>query len=135
MVEEMPAQVVSTGVTYLLVPVRSREAIKRAQPDARSLYTQLRWVDGQGCYLFSLDPVDPAAVASTSFFNPSVGIVEDPATGSAAGPLACYLATDGHITSEAQVMIGQAYAQERLGHIEVHIFGAGVTVAEGVLQL
>ena len=92
-------------------------------------------MDGQGCYLFSIDPVDPAAVAYTSFFNPSVGIVEDPATGSAAGPLACYLATEGHITSEAQMMIEQGYAQERPGHIEVRVFGAGVTVAEGPLQL
>jgi trans-2,3-dihydro-3-hydroxyanthranilate isomerase len=64
-------------------------------------------------------------VASTNFFNPSVGIVEDPATRSTAGPLACYLATYGHITSEAQVMIEQGYAQERPDHIEVHIFGAG----------
>ncbi len=135
MVEGMPARVVSTGAAHLLVPVRSREAIKRAQPDAKSLYTQLRSVDGLGCYLFSLDPVDPAAVAYTSFFNPTVGIVEDPATGSAAGPLAYYLAKYGHITSEAQVMIEQAYAQERPGHIEVRVFGTGVTVAEGPLQL
>ena len=92
-------------------------------------------MEGQGCSLFSLDPVDPAAVASTSFFNPTVGIVEDPATGSAAGPPACSLANYGPITSEAQVMIEQAYAQERPGHIEAHIFGAGVTVAEVVLQL
>jgi len=132
MVEGMPAQVVSTGAAHLLVPVRSREAIKRTQPDAKSLYTQLRSVDGQGCYLFSLDRVDPAAVAYTRCFNPSVGIVEDPATGRAAGPLACYLATEGHITSEAQVMIEQDYVQERPGHIEVRVFGAGVTVAEGV---
>ena len=79
-------------------------------------------MDGQGCYLFSLDPVDPAAVAYTSFFNPTVGIVEDQATESAAGPLAYYLATYGHITSEAQVMIEQAYAQERRGHIEVRLW-------------
>ncbi len=49
--------------------------------------------------------------------------------------LACYLAKYGHITSEAQVMIEQGYAQERPGHIEVRVFGAGVTVAEGTMQL
>jgi PhzF family phenazine biosynthesis protein len=122
--------------------LRSREAIKRAQPDARSLSTQLRSVDGQGCYLFSLDPIDPAAVAHTRFFNPTVGIVEDPATGSAAGPLACYLAKYGRIPSEATVLIEQGYALMRPGRIEVRlrgdevrVFGAGVTVAEGVLRL
>jgi trans-2,3-dihydro-3-hydroxyanthranilate isomerase len=141
-VEGLPAQVVSTGAAHLLVPLRSREAIKRAQPDAKSLYQQLRSVGGQGCYLFSLDPVDPAAIAHTRFFNPTVGIVEDPATGSAAGPLTCYLAKSGRIASEATVMIEQGYTQERPSRIEVRlrgdevcVFGAGVTVAEGVLRL
>ncbi len=141
-VEGFPAQVVSTGAAHLLVPVRSREAIKRAQPDARSLSTQLRSVDGQGCYLFSLDPVDLAAVAHTRFFNPTVGIVEDPATGSAAGPLACYLAKYGRIAPEATVTIEQGNAVMRPSRIEVRlrgdevrVFGAGVTVAEGMLRL
>ena len=141
-VEGLPAQVVSTGAAHLLVPVRSREAIKRAQPDAKSLYQQLRSVEGQGCYLFSLDPVDPAAVASTRFFNPTVGIVEDPATGSAAGPLACYLAKYGYIALEATVLIEQGDALMRPSRIEVRlrghevrVFGAGVTAAEGVLRL
>ena len=141
-VEGFPAQVVSTGAAHLLVPVRSREAIKRAQPDARSLSTQLRSVDGQGCYLFSLDPVDLAAVAHTRFFNPTVGIVEDPATGSAAGPLACHLAKFGRIVPEATVTIEQgnevmrpSRIEVRLRGDEVRIFGAGVTVAEGMLRL
>jgi trans-2,3-dihydro-3-hydroxyanthranilate isomerase len=141
-VEGFPAQVVSTGAAHLLVPVRSREAIKRAQPDARSLFQQLRSVDAQGCYLFSFDPIDPAAAAHTRFFNPTVGISEDPATGSAAGPLTCYLAKYGRIASEVRVMIEQGYAQERPSCIEVRlcgdevrVFGAGVVVAEGVLRL
>ena len=39
MVEGMPAQVVSTGAAHLLVPVRSREAIKRATGCEESLHT------------------------------------------------------------------------------------------------
>lgn len=141
-VEGLPAQVVSTGAAHLLVPLQSREAIRRAQPDAKSLYQQLRSVGGQGCYLFSLDTVDPGAAAHTRFFNPTEGIVEDPATGTAAGPLACYLAKYGRIASEATVTIEQGYAQERPSRIEVRlhgdevrIFGAGVTVAEGILRI
>src|SRR5262249_15947023 len=106
------------------------------------LYQHLRSVDGQGCYLFSLDTVDPLAAAHTRFFNPTEGIVEDPATGTAAGPLACYLAKYGRIAPEATVTIEQGYALMRQSRIEirlhgddVRIFGAGVTVAEGVLRL
>lgn len=140
--ESFPPQILSTGTAHLLVPVRSREAIARAQPDARSLLRELRSVGGQGCYLFSLDPVDPSSIAHARFFNPTVGIVEDPATGSAAGPLACYLAKYGRIASEATVRIEQGSELMRPGRIEVRshndevrIFGAAVTVAEGVLRL
>jgi trans-2,3-dihydro-3-hydroxyanthranilate isomerase len=140
--ESLPAQVVSTGAAHLLVPVRSREAIERAQPDAKRLYQHLRSVGGQGCYLFSLDTVDPLAAAHTRFFNPTEGIVEDPATGTAAGPLACYLAKYGRISSKTTVTIEQGHALRRPSRIgvrlqgdEVHIFGAGVTVAEGTLRL
>ncbi|GHO89912.1 PhzF family phenazine biosynthesis protein [Dictyobacter formicarum] len=140
-VEGLPAQVVSTGAAHLLVPVQSREAIRRVQPDAKRLYQHLHSVGGQGCYLFSLDTVDPVAAAHTRFFNPTEGIVEDPATGTAAGPLACYLAKYGRISSSV-VMIEQGYELMRPSRIEirlhgdeVRIFGAGVTVAEGVLRL
>jgi trans-2,3-dihydro-3-hydroxyanthranilate isomerase len=141
-VEGFPAQVVSTGAAHLLVPVQSREAIRRAQPDAKRLFQHLRSFGGQGCYLFSLDTVDPAATAHTRFFNPTEGIVEDPATGTAAGPLACYLAKYGRIGSSATVTIEQGYTLMRPSRIEVRlhgnevrIFGAGVTAAEGVLRL
>jgi PhzF family phenazine biosynthesis protein len=141
-VEGLPAQVVSTGATHMMVPVQSREAIGRAQPDAKRLYQQLRSVGGQGCYLFSLDAVDPLAAAYTRFFNPTEGIVEDPATGTAAGPLACYLAKYGRIGSRGTITIEQGYdlgrpsrIEIRLHDDEVNICGSGVTVAEGVLRL
>ncbi len=141
-VEDLPAQVVSTGAAHLLVPVQNLEAIRRAQPDAKRLYQHLHSVGGRGCYLFSLDTVDPVATAHTRFFNPTEGIVEDPATGTAAGPLACYLAKYGRISSSGTVMIEQGYELRRPSRIEirlhsneVRIFGAGVTVAEGVLRL
>src|SRR5437667_239018 len=88
---QLPAQVVSTGAAHLLVPVRSREAVGRARPDTAHLAKILDAVGGQGCYLFSLDPVSPSSTAHARFFNPTAGIVEDSATGSAAGPLACQL--------------------------------------------
>ncbi|EFH85158.1 PhzF family phenazine biosynthesis protein [Ktedonobacter racemifer] len=141
-VEGLPAQVVSTGATHMMVPVQSREAISRAQPDAKRLYQHLRSVGGQGCYLFSLDTVDPLAAAYTRFFNPTEGIVEDPATGTAAGPLACYLAKYGRIGSWVTITIEQGYDLARPSRIEIRlhgdevsICGSGVTVAEGVLRL
>jgi trans-2,3-dihydro-3-hydroxyanthranilate isomerase len=62
-----PAQVVSTGVAHLLVPARDRAVVDGALPDAPRLATALARVGGQGCYLYCLDPVDPAAVAYARF--------------------------------------------------------------------
>jgi trans-2,3-dihydro-3-hydroxyanthranilate isomerase len=69
------------------VPARDRAVVDRARRDAPRLAAALAHVGGQGCYLYCLDPVDPAAVAHARFLNPTVGSWEDPATGSAAGPL------------------------------------------------
>lgn len=140
--EDLPAQVVSTGAAHLIVPIRNLEAIQCAKPDSSSLFQQLRGVKANGCYLFSLDTVDPAAEAHTRFFNPTEGIVEDPATGTAAGPLACYLARYGRIAPEATIIIEQGFAvmrpsriEVRLRHDDVRIFGSCITSAEGVLHL
>ena len=138
----LPAQVVDTGAAHLLVPVIDRAAVDRAQPDARDLRAQLKIVAGQGCYVYSLDPVSEEATAYTRFFNPTVGIWEDPATGSAAGPLASLLVAHGVVSDDATVVIEQGHALGRPGRIQVTVSGdrvrlggAGVVVAEGRLRV
>ena len=89
----------------------------------------------------SRDPVDAAgAVAYARFFNPTVGIAEDPATGTAAGPLAARLAAEGRIPAESTVIIEQGYALGRPSRIavsvsrqRVRVGGSGLVVAEGSL--
>jgi trans-2,3-dihydro-3-hydroxyanthranilate isomerase len=136
-----PAQVVSTGAAHLLVPARDRATVDRAGPDARGLALALEAVGGQGCYLYSLDPVAEDAVAYARFFNPTVGIWEDPATGSAAGPLACQLVARGVVQDGSTVIIEQGRAMGRPSRIrvqidgeQVRIAGSCVVVAEGTLR-
>ena len=59
------ALVVSTGAGHLLVPLRDRGTVDRADPDARRLAAALRGAGGEGCYLYSRDPVDAAARSPT----------------------------------------------------------------------
>lgn len=92
LVPELPAQVVSTGLPHFLVPVRSLEALgkARAVPDLLPAVTAgagTRWA-----YLFSVDTPGTMAVARARLLG--VGR-EDPATGSAAGPLGAYLVRYG----------------------------------------
>jgi trans-2,3-dihydro-3-hydroxyanthranilate isomerase len=139
-----PAQVVSTGAGHLLVPARNREAVDRAVPDAARLAAVLRQAGGEGCYLYSPDPVDRVggAVAYTRFFNPTMGIAEDPATGTAAGPLVARLAAAGKIPEHTTVIVEQGYALGRPSRIQVsaagqriRVGGSGLVVAEGTLAV
>jgi trans-2,3-dihydro-3-hydroxyanthranilate isomerase len=141
-VDRLPCQVVFTGAAHLLVPVRDREAVDRIRPDPRALFEVLAAAGGEGCYVFSLDPRQPGATAYARFFNPTVGIWEDPATGTAAGPLAAHLVAHGLVASGQPILIEQGTAMGRTSLIRaevasnsVKISGRGVVVASGRLTL
>lgn len=89
----LPVQVVSCGVPYLLVPVTSRRAVDNAELDRQAAGSLGRAVGtpGLAVYLFSPERASDKATVYARMFAPHAGIVEDPATGSAAGPLGCYL--------------------------------------------
>jgi trans-2,3-dihydro-3-hydroxyanthranilate isomerase len=137
------AQVVSTGAGHLLVPTHDRGTVDRAAPDPARLASALRQVGAEGCYVYSPDPVDATgAVAYTRFFNPTVGITEDPATGTAAGPLAARLVAAGRVPDGSTVIIEQGYALGRPSRISVSVSGqrvrvggSGLVVAEGTLTV
>ncbi|MEU6988580.1 PhzF family phenazine biosynthesis protein [Streptomyces sp. NPDC046324] len=137
----MSPQVVSTGAAHLLVPATDRAAVDRAAPDAPRLASLLAQAGGQGCYLFTSEPPSTGTHAYTRFFNPTVGIWEDPATGSAAGPLAAYLVAHERIAAGVAVNIEQGHRMGRPSRLTVHtgsegiaIAGRGVTLAEGRLR-
>lgn len=137
-----PAQVVSTGAGHLMVPVRTRAAIARAHPDGQRLAKLLKTVGEEGCYLFCLDPVLPSSVAHARFFNPTVGIVEDSATGTAAGSLACQLVRHEIIKDGATMTIEQGYEMKRpsLLRVEVHgdavrLTGRCIKVIDGTVRI
>jgi len=140
------ARTVSTGAPHLMVQARDRAAVAAAGPDAARLLAELRRAGAQGCYLYSLDPIDPSAAAHARFFNPTVGLWEDPATGSAAGPLAWHLADRGLVPASGEVAIEQGHALGRPSRIvvrlaaspdgyRVELRGRCVTVADGALYL
>jgi len=137
----VPAQVAGTGASHLMVPVRARAAVDRAQPDAARLAAVLAHAGGEGAYLYSLEPGDDDAVAYSRFFNPVMGIAEDPATGTAAGPLAALLVRSG-AAAEGTVVIEQGRALGRPSRIQVSVTGdqvtvsgSGLVVADGTIRL
>ncbi|WP_117208843.1 PhzF family phenazine biosynthesis protein [Allorhizocola rhizosphaerae] len=113
------AQVVDTGAPHLLVGCRDRAAVDKARPDAGVLRGLVREVEGEGVYLYATDPAGNDVDAYARFFNPTAGIAEDPATGSAAGPLACLLHRHG--AAGRLVVVGQGHAMARPSRIRVEV--------------
>ena len=142
LVADDPAQVVATGAGHLLVSLRDRAAIDRAAPHPAELAAALAAVDGEGCYIYTRErPAGDDAAAYARFFNPTMGIAEDPATGTAAGPLAALLVRRGQLEAGPAV-IEQGHALGRPSRIQVRVSGPSVTVsgsglisAEGFLHL
>lgn len=126
---DLPAQVISTGAAHLLVPLRDRAAVNAARPDFPRLASILRPVHGEGCYLFTLETLRPGSAAHARFFNPTLGIVEDAATGTAAGPLACQLVRHHLANDGTTLRIEQGDAMGRPSVIQVHVSGQAVTVS------
>ncbi|MCX5065980.1 PhzF family phenazine biosynthesis protein [Micromonospora lupini] len=135
------AQVVSTGVAHLLVPLATREAVDAAVAHSRDLALLLAEAGGEGCYLYTTADDDQVA-AYTRFFNPTVGIAEDPATGTAAGPLAVALVRSGQAPAGSPVLIEQGHRLGRPSRIRVDVTGdrvrlsgSGLVTAHGELRL
>ncbi|WP_295716012.1 PhzF family phenazine biosynthesis protein [Mucilaginibacter sp.] len=134
--------IVETEVAHLMVPVKNLAALQKAVPD-KSLLKQLsKKYDFEGFYLFTTNQPDAPYIAEARFFNPGMGIDEDPATGTAAGPLAGYLEKLGHIKQNQDYQILQGTAVQHPSSIHVKVAGDGVWVSgssvivmEGTLYL
>jgi trans-2,3-dihydro-3-hydroxyanthranilate isomerase len=89
----LPVQVVSSGVPFLFVPLVTRRAVDSAAID-RGAFDQLLGsanAGAQGVFLFSRERGADKADIYSRMFAPALGVAEDAATGSASGPLGCYL--------------------------------------------
>jgi trans-2,3-dihydro-3-hydroxyanthranilate isomerase len=89
--QEYPMQYVSTGFPFFIVPLASLEAIQAINLDTNLLLKTLEGFPSQELLVFTPSTVYPDSHVHVRMFAPSVGVPEDPATGSAAGPLGCYL--------------------------------------------
>jgi trans-2,3-dihydro-3-hydroxyanthranilate isomerase len=89
--DDLPLEEVSTGNKVLIVPVKSLAAMQRAGGNADKLSKFSSETGTLAPYIFSRETVDREAKIHSRFFVPHLGIIEDPATGSAAGPLTGYL--------------------------------------------
>lgn len=92
--DEYSIQEISCGNNILLIPIRHVEILKKIKIKTDQLEELATKIDTTQLYCFSIHGVQGGDVHGR-MFAPLLGIYEDPATGSANGPLACYLAKHG----------------------------------------
>jgi trans-2,3-dihydro-3-hydroxyanthranilate isomerase len=97
--ETLPIQAVSTGNTMLLVPVRALADLGNCKVNLSMLEEIYEgksfFGSGTGCYAFSRETLEMGEARAHARFFVGQNIGEDPATGSAAGPLGGYLVHHG----------------------------------------
>jgi trans-2,3-dihydro-3-hydroxyanthranilate isomerase len=91
----LPPQAVGTGNTFLMVPLASVEAVSSALADTRMLNHVERELSVLGLFFFAFEGAAGNPRLRARMFAPGAGVPEDPATGSAAGPVGVYLALHG----------------------------------------
>jgi trans-2,3-dihydro-3-hydroxyanthranilate isomerase len=136
---ELPVEIYDNGVRHVYVCLGSPEEVAALRPDLRRLGEQSDLCFN--CF------AGEAARWKTRMFAPSSGVAEDPATGSAAGPLALHLARHGRIAFGDEIEISQGLEVGRpstlFARVEgsaddvqrVEVGGSAVTVARGELSV
>ncbi|NMO15219.1 PhzF family phenazine biosynthesis protein [Pyxidicoccus fallax] len=112
----------------VMVPLRRREDVWALAPRSVALAETLRPHGLSGVYVFSRETKDASSVAHARYFVPGIGVAEDPVTGSAAGPIGMYLATQGVLVlpgegGTVRARIEQGDAIGKPGRIDVEVTG------------
>jgi trans-2,3-dihydro-3-hydroxyanthranilate isomerase len=136
---ELPVEIYMNGPRHVYVELVNEDAVQALAPDMRALH-QFGEL-GVSCFAGS------GVCWKTRVFAPGLGVAEDPATGSAAGPLAVHLARHARISFDQQIEIRQgdelgrpslllarvSGAPEQIERVEVG--GSAVIVARGEFLL
>lgn len=124
LLDDAPIQEVSCGVPYLFLALKTRRAVDAVAIDRRALAQCCRdaGLKELALYVFAPDRSGDETVYSR-MLAPSFGIAEDPATGSACGPLGSYLLHHGLVTADvARAMVSlQGVAMRRPSRIHISI--------------
>jgi trans-2,3-dihydro-3-hydroxyanthranilate isomerase len=101
--ENLPIQVITTGLPCLAVPIRSLADLRDVRVNTSLLTEIYTRHGGTGCHAFARETIEVgAARAHARFFAPADNIPEDPATGSACGALGAYLIHHGGLSLEPE---------------------------------
>jgi trans-2,3-dihydro-3-hydroxyanthranilate isomerase len=141
--ETLPVEWVSTGLPFVIVPLRSLDALRRAKMPTGVGREISRYHHAAGMLLFTHEGREKGHDLSVRVFIDEFGIAEDPATGSAHGCLAAWLLEhDPASSEEINMKSGQGHevgrpsvlflhAEKKSGRFTIQVGGHCITVAHG----
>ena len=149
--DRAPAQEVYTGSTFFVVPLATRKAVDAAVLDRTKLegVFAAAGIQRRGIYVFTTERAGADAGVTAYSRLLSAGGIEDPATGSAAGPAGCFMAKYGYVSPSlaGSIVIQQGVLVRRPSRLHVKVEMAGsdvvgvkvggrsVVVGEGVVAI
>ncbi|HET6944158.1 MAG TPA: PhzF family phenazine biosynthesis protein [Gaiellaceae bacterium] len=117
---ELPVELYDNGFQHVYVALASREEVAALKPD----FARVAATGPYGINCFAGNGLS----WKTRMFSPAYGVTEDPATGSAAGPLALHLARHGRIAFGDEIAIEQGAEIGRPSMLYARVEGGDDTV-------
>ena len=119
--DDLPIQVVTTGVPFVFIPIRDLAAMRQLKVRLDVWESLLKDTDSRHIFTFSMETETQEATVHSRMFAPAMGIPEDPATGAASGPLGAYLAKYNLVTDTRNILSEQGMEMGRPSFIHIDI--------------
>jgi len=141
--DNYPVQEASSGLPFIIVPVKSLNSLKKARPEGKAILEFVEGADGKAFVLFCGETYFAENDLNMRAFNEYYGVAEDAACGSGVGSLAGYLVEYSYFgTKSVDLRVEQGYeigrpsllfikAVEEHGQIKVQVGGRCIPLAQG----
>jgi trans-2,3-dihydro-3-hydroxyanthranilate isomerase len=138
-----PIQEVSTGLPFIIVPLKSLKAVKQSKADKDKYFELIKDTDAKAILIFCPETYKKENNLNVRMFADYYGVPEDPATGSANGCLAGYLVKHRYFGKDRiDIRVEQGYeigrpsllflrAEEKDDKIDVWVGGRVIMIAKG----
>jgi PhzF family phenazine biosynthesis protein len=141
-VSDFVPTIVKTEVAHTMVPIKNSQILNDCVPDNKLLIEISKEYGFEGYYCFTISKQDHENIAEARFFNPIIGINEDPATGTAAGALLGFLTQKKYTkpNTEYKILQGVKIKQPSLIKVmnrenDILVGGSSIITMRGELYL
>jgi trans-2,3-dihydro-3-hydroxyanthranilate isomerase len=117
----LPIEVGSCGVPFLFIPLRDLKAVRGIRLRLDLWEGKLKGTKAQNMFVFTKETEIAGSTVHSRMFAPGSGILEDPATGSASGPLGAYLVRHKVFPSVSEFVSEQGLELGRASFIKIRI--------------